>query len=396
MGGGVAGHPLDVPGRVDQALDLWILLVHLPQLWVLLQGGIQRDMQLVWDGLCHHIGLGIAHIQRPGHIPDRTASRHGAEGNNLGNPVLAVLPRHIVDDLPPALLTEIRIKVRHGYPLRIQKTLKNQGILHRVNLCDVHTVGGNGACAGASAGSHGDALILGPADEVRHNQEVLHIAHLFNHADLIVQTLPIFGGRVRIALGKALLAELMKVAQAVRTVRRFKGGQMVVPEFKLHIAALGNAEGIFKGIVELGKQLPQLVLGFDVKFIAFKAHPVGVVHSLAHLNAHQHVLGGGILPAQIMGVVRHHQGQLQLPGQPHQQRVYLGLLGNSVVLKLQIEMLQSENPAVLQGNFLRALIVVDFQPSGNGPGQTGGQGNQPLGMLPQQLQVDTGPVIKSL
>ena len=378
MGRGVARHSLNVARRINQTLHLGIGVIHLLQLRILGQRRRQRDVKLIRNRLCHHVRLGVGHVERAAHVADCAARRHRAEGDNLRHTVLAVFARHVINDLAPSLLTEIRVKVRHGNTFRIQEAFKNQRILHGVDLGDVHAVGNNRGCAGASAGADRNSLLLGPADKVRHDQEVIDVAHLFNDAHLIIQPLSVGLLRLRIALRKAVLTELVEVGQGIRAVRRFKRRQVVVSEFKLDLAALCNAGGVFERLLQLREKAAQLFLGFYIELVAFKAHSVRIVHGLPHLNAHQHVLRRRVLLAQVVRIVRHHQRKLQLPRKAQQHRVDPRLLRDSVILQLQIEMLRPEDVAVFQGDLLCALIVVDFQSARNRTGQTCGKGNQPL------------------
>ena len=113
MGRGVARHSLNVARRINQTLHLGIGVIHLLQLRILGQRRRQRDVKLIRNRLCHHVRLGVGHVERAAHVADCAARRHRAEGDNLRHTVLAVFARHVINDLAPSLLTEIRIKVRH-------------------------------------------------------------------------------------------------------------------------------------------------------------------------------------------------------------------------------------------------------------------------------------------
>ena len=353
-------------------------------------------MQLVRNGLCHGVALGVAHVQDASDVADRAARRHRAEGDDLGDLVLAVLAGHVVDHLAAPLLAEVGVEVGHGDALRVQKALEDQGILHRINFRNVHAVGADRGRAGAASRTDGNALLLGPADKVRHDQIVVHVAHPLDDAHLVVQTVTVFLRRVGIALCEALAAQPPEIGQRIGPVRGVEGGQMVVVEFKFDAAASGDPGRVFKCLVKLREALAELGLGFHVELVGLKAHPVRLVHGFPGLDTHQDVLHHGVLSAQIVAVVRHHQRQLQLPRQAEQEGIDLGLLGNAVILELQIEAVRSEDRAVFPGDLLRSLVVVDLEPAGDGARQTGRQGDQTLRMGPQQIHVDPGPPVKAL
>ena len=81
-------------------------------------------MECGWHQLCHHVHLGIGHIQSASHVADGAAGGHGAEGDDLGHVVVAVLPAYVVHHLAPACIAEVHIDIRHGDALGVEKTLK--------------------------------------------------------------------------------------------------------------------------------------------------------------------------------------------------------------------------------------------------------------------------------
>ena len=111
-------------------------------------------------------------------------------------------------------------------------------------------------------------------------------------------------------------------------------------------------------------------------------------------------MGLGVLLPEIVGVVGADQGNARLLVQAQQAPVHRGLLGNAVVLKLQIEIATSQNVLHGQGIFLGPLIVAADQAAGNFTGQARRQADEALGVPAQQVQVDAGldiePVHKGL
>ena len=319
VGGGVAGHALQSLCHIDQPVQLLVPVVHLLQGLGQAQGLVQGHVQRTGAGgdlLCHLVGLAVADIQGPGHIPDRGPGGHGAEGDDLGHMVVAVEPVHIVNDLAPAVDAEVHVNIRHGDPLRVQEAFKEQAVFDGVHIGDMQAVADHAAGGAAPAGANGDAAALGEADEVRNNEKVVHKAHFVDHIQLIIQLL-VHLRPVGEALLKALLAELAEIGIAVALpLRQLEAGQMVVAELKIKIAALGNVHGVVRRFRQLREQGAHLLLALEVQLLALKAHPGRVVHGLAHLDAHQHILVIGVLFFDIVGVVGEGQGDASLPVKP--------------------------------------------------------------------------------
>ena len=254
MGGGIAGHSLQTHSGIDEGLHPLISIVQFLQLGTDLQRFLQGDVGGARHQLGNDVRLRVGKVQRPAHVPDRATGRHGAEGGNLGHMVGAVLAHDVVNDLLTALLTEIRIEIRHTHPFRVQKTLKNQGVFHGIHFGDVHTVGRDGACAGAAPRADGNPLLLGVADKIPDDEVVVYITHAADNADLVFQPVGVFLGLVGIPLPEAVIAKLPEIALVGVPLRHREGGQMVFVEGKFQIAAVGNFPGIFKG---LGKSREQ-------------------------------------------------------------------------------------------------------------------------------------------
>ena len=76
--------------------------------------------------------------------------------------------------------------------------------------------------------------------------------------------------------------------------------------------------------------------------------------------------------------------------------VHLLLVGDTVVLELQIQMLRAEDIRKLQGIGLGVFILAVAQPAGDLACQTRRQGDKPFAVAAQQFQIDTGLDVKAL
>ena len=96
-----------------------------------------------------------------------------------------------------------------------------------------------------------------------------------------------------------------------------------------------------------------------------------------------------------MGIVGHHQGQIQLPGKAHDSLIHSTLLRDSMVLELQVEVIFTENIFQLQSIGAGGIIVLLKKVLGNGSRQAGRQSNESLMPFPQQLQIHSGLSVKT-
>ena len=203
-----------------------------------------------------------------------------------------------------------------------------------------------------------------------------------------------------VALREALFTQLPQIGGGVVPLRQLELRQVILAEGEVKPAAVSNALGVLHGVGITGEQLLHLLRGADVEILRLIAHTVLVVHGFSGLDAQQHVVALGVLLPEIVGVVGADQGNARLLVQAQQAPVHRGLLGNAVVLQLQIEVVPAQDLLHGQGVFLGPLIVAADQAAGNFSGQAGGKADKALRMPAQQVQVDAGldiePVHKGL
>ena len=259
----------------------------------------------------------------------------------------------------------------------------------------MHTVGNDGRSAGTTARANGNVVFLGVADKIPHDEIVVHIAHPGNDTDLILKALLIAFRRIIVAFGKAVIAKLAEVFLVGVAVGHRECGQMIFVEHEFHIAAIGDALGILKRLVAIGEQLPQFFLALEVEFLSLEFHAVCVVHRLAHLDAHQHILHGSILFTQIVGVVGHHQRKSCFPGKSGQSLIDGDLFGNAVILQFQVEIALPKNPRQLQRVVFGGFIVL-LQVVRHCTGQAGRQGDETLVVLFKQGKIHSGLAVEAV
>ena len=74
---------------------------------------------------------------------------------------------------------------------------------------------------------------------------------------------------------------------------------------------------------EIGKELGHFLGAFDVVRVVLHPEAFFVVYRGVGLNADVNVLEWGLDLADIVGVVGHHQRNIQVPAQAHQSLIYL-------------------------------------------------------------------------
>ena len=247
----------------------------------------------------------------------------------------------------------------------------------------------------AAPGADGDALALGVADEVRDDQKIVHKAHLADHVQLVVELLVNLraGGET---LGKALLAELAQIGEAVRLPGgELEARQVVVAEFKVIVALVRDLGGDIGRFGMLREERAHLLLALEVEFLRLKAHAVRLVHGLAGLDAQQHVLRIGVGLLNVMGIVGDDERDAGFPAELFQTLGGLPLLGDAVVLDLQVKVLAEEGLQIQRAGFGGLIIAAD-ELLRDLAREAAGQAHKALGVIVQQRPVDARLEIKAL
>ena len=100
------------------------------------------------------------------------ARQERAEGDDLRDAILAVAAAHVGDHLVAPVLAEVDVEVRHRDALGIEKALEQQAEADRIEIGDGQRVGDERARARAAPRPDGNALRLGPLDEIGDDQEI--------------------------------------------------------------------------------------------------------------------------------------------------------------------------------------------------------------------------------
>ncbi|KAF5069815.1 hypothetical protein DSECCO2_228730 [anaerobic digester metagenome] len=417
MSGGMARQAFEAQGNVDQLRHPGVGLIGILKLRIHLQRLLNGNAQNGGDHLGNlvHLAVGIHHGTAD--IPDAGPGRHGPKGYNLGHVVLAVLVHHVVNDFLAPFIAEVRVNIGHGDPLRVQKAFKDEIVPDRIDLGNIQGIGDDGRGGRAPAGAGGDAVVIGELDEIPDNQEIVDIAHPLENPQLIGQPLNqnpavarIQGihsghdrfrhrqipelGKHRILAGQALIAALLEIPGMIRPLRQVKGRKPGHMELVVKLTLLGDLHRIFQRFGHMGKQLPHLLRTLEIELRRRILHPVRLIHGGRGLNAQEDIMAAMVIPGQIVHVVGSHQRDVQFAGQFDVQGIYLFLLGQAVVLQLQIEAVPERIPVedCRGAGLLREAVIQILL---NLTAQAGRQGNQALAVTGQKGVVHPGLIVEA-
>ena len=180
VGGAVAREALQLHRIVDQALDLIVIVIFRLELGDAVQRSLQRPGigRMVGHQLGQAVDLAIAHLHHAAGVLQHGARLQFTEGDDLGDMVAAIFLLHVADHLAAPRFAEVDIEVGHGDAFRVQEALEQQAQLQRIEIGDGQRPGDQRSGTRTTARPHRNIMILGPFDEVGHDQEVAGEAHL--------------------------------------------------------------------------------------------------------------------------------------------------------------------------------------------------------------------------
>ena len=197
---GMAWKAFQPQTHIDQIMYLFIFLVKRAELRVHLQRArdVHRRIALARYHLGDPVHIIIRKVERAPDIADHALCRHRTESNDLNDLVMTVLFTDIIDHFLPPLITEINVDIGHRHALRVQEALKQQTVPDRIDIGDMQAVRDDAPRRRAAPRPDWNVVLPRPVDEIPHDQEIVHIPHLLDHAKLIVQLFPDLSVIVRI------------------------------------------------------------------------------------------------------------------------------------------------------------------------------------------------------
>ena len=330
MGGGVAVEPLQLQGHVQQAGDGLVLVA----------SGAQARLDL--DGLGQPVHLAERQLQHPADVAQHSPRLQRAEGDDLGHAVAAIALLDVGDHLLSPVLAEVDVEVGHRDPLRVEEALEEQAVTQRIQIGDGQGIGHQRTGARPPARAHGNAVRLGPLDEVRDDQEVAGEAHLGDDPDLPLQPFEIFRLRrvIGLALGHAGLQTFARLmGQLLGLAAVAFGGEARQDRIALvdhEGAAARDIERVVASLGKIGEKRPHL-MGRLEPVLARDPAALVLTDEGAVGDAEQSVVRLVHLRLGEVGVVGRHQRHVMLIGEGDELRLGQGLGLQAVALQLHIE-----------------------------------------------------------
>ena len=388
VGRRVTRHAFDGSGHVYDAVGRLVLIIHFFEIRARLQRFVDGHLQGERDSFCDGVRILIADVEHTAYVPDSLFRLHRAEGDDLGDVVLAVFLRYIVDDLAAPFIAEIDIDIRHADALRVQEPLENQTVLDWVHIGDPQCIGHDGTCCRATAGPDHDAFAFGVIDEIPDDEEVFHIPHVLDGLQLIVQPLLMGLPVVRIALFQSLLAELPQICPVVHPVRSMKLRQMKLAEGEFHIAAFCDLPCVFDCLRRVGEDLLHLLFRFQIILIVGEAHAVFFVYGRGCLDAHQYILRLRVFTVHIVDIVGRDKRNAGLLMEPFHVRQDPRFLFKTLILQFQKVIAFPEDLQHFQRFSPGAIVIAVEQIALHGPRQTRGCGDDSVAVPAEHFLVD--------
>ena len=174
------------------------------------------------------------------------------------------------------------------------------------------------------------------------------------------------------------------------------GGQLVVAEVEIEVAALGDLDGAGGGARVVAEALFHLLGRLEVELVAAVLHALLVCEAALGLDAEQRVVRVGVLVAQVVDVVGGHGLEAGLLGEPRQLGQQLALLGQAGVLQLDVHVLGAEELGEASDLGQRRRVVAVAQQHGRLAAHAPGERDEALVVAAQQLPVGARLVVVAL
>jgi hypothetical protein len=219
-----------------------------------------------------------------------------AEGDDGGDPVVAVLVAHVADHAVALVLAEVDVEVGHRHALGIEEALEQQAPAQRIEIGDLERPRDQRARSRTAARPDRHAVVLRPLDEVGDDQEVAGEAHLLDHVELVGEALLVLReldvGSQPADVAQLLQARAGHLAQglAFRSARQLGVAWQDRLARLGHVgAALGDCQGVVAGFRQVGEHFAHLLRRLEI-VLGRKPAAVRVLDVRALLDAEQHVV----------------------------------------------------------------------------------------------------------
>ena len=174
-------------------------------MFFLLNRFFERHTHFKGDELRHLVGQCVWLVLNSRDVAHHGFCRHRSERNDLRHRIPAVGIGNVVNDFIAPVHAEVNVEVGHRDPLRVQKALKQQVVLNRIEVRNLECIGDERAGTRAPSRTYGNTIGFTPTDEVHNDQEVTGEAHLINDVEFKFQTVSVYRIILDIEQCKALV-----------------------------------------------------------------------------------------------------------------------------------------------------------------------------------------------
>ena len=124
MNAGMTRQPLKSGSIAEQLTVAFFRLNNLPQLGIIQQGGTKCDLSPVWNHPAQHVDISGRDTHYLAKITQYLLGPKGIERNDICDVFTSIAVPYICDHFISSVIGNIRIDIRHGNTVRIQKPFK--------------------------------------------------------------------------------------------------------------------------------------------------------------------------------------------------------------------------------------------------------------------------------
>ena len=224
------------------------------------------------DQLGQPIADPVIVTEHPRGVTGGGAREHLAEGDDLGDRLLAVLLGDVADHALATAHREVHVDIRHRHALGVEEPLEQQVVAQRIDVGDLQAVGDDRAGRRTTARADGDAGVLGVLDEVPDDQEVGVEPHPLDHAELV------FGPflrrrrhRIAVAGAQSPVDERAQVLLSGEPSGRRIARDQLAAELDLDVAAIGDLDRRGDRLGPLGERVRHLLARAQIELVGVEA-----------------------------------------------------------------------------------------------------------------------------
>ena len=440
---GIAGEILQDHCGIDQLPGDFLALVSLLEIRRLLERLRQIHFQVSRDHLGQPVAVSIRQSHHAADIPHHALRPHRAKRDNLGDGIVPIFFADIFDDIRSSIVGKIDVDIRWIDALGVQKALEQQPVADGVHVRNLQQVG-HDRTGGGTARHAGNTLATTVANKIADNQKIGDKPGFFDDPKFELQTVndrldrssdggifeqfcgirlwipagcfrlevssrwliggksrrvinasddeffPLRLGMNRVAGKKALGQPLAQKSLTREMFGRMKNRVMQLAKLDVEVAFLGHLKRVFDRVWRFGKARLHLVGAAQIKLLRHitGAHALGVAQQILGADADQTVVRMRIALVDVVNVVGGDELEVEFLAELDQLPVYLGLLGQTVILQFKVEILRAERLPKPIHRRARLVDLVFHDQIRDFAGETARHGNQALAVGSQNLLVD--------